>query len=304
MSEKKEHPIAVVARRTGLTAHVIRKWEQRYHVVAPSRSRGGRRLYSENDIHRLILLRRVVQSGRAIGQIAGLSEEKLREFLGAETGDDVTHPPSLEEVIGKSIDAAMRLDERELNNVLRLAAVDLGQNTVVEYLVPALMTRIGDLWQRGILRVVQEHLATAVVGSYLSQQLESINLPDSAPIALVATAAEQHHDLGARIAAVVAASAGWHAIFAGSNIPVEEIANAANSLKADIVLLGYTYPRDSRRLIADLVDLRSYVSDDVYIVAGGAAMAKIEFDSLPERVLPVRDFPELRELLLRLSRNR
>ena len=50
------HPIKVVENRTGLTAHTIRVWEKRYEVVAPGRSSGGHRLYSDRDVERLMLL--------------------------------------------------------------------------------------------------------------------------------------------------------------------------------------------------------------------------------------------------------
>ena len=50
---EKRHPIQVVAKRTGLTADVLRVWEKRYAVVEPGRSDGGHRLYSDLDVERL-----------------------------------------------------------------------------------------------------------------------------------------------------------------------------------------------------------------------------------------------------------
>ena len=57
-AEEARHPIQVVARRTGLSADVIRVWERRYGAVAPKRVAGGRRLYSDNDIKRFQRLER------------------------------------------------------------------------------------------------------------------------------------------------------------------------------------------------------------------------------------------------------
>ena len=51
------HPIQVVSRRTGLSQDVIRVWERRYHAVTPERSPTNRRLYSDDDVRRLALLR-------------------------------------------------------------------------------------------------------------------------------------------------------------------------------------------------------------------------------------------------------
>ena len=67
---EKRHPIQVAARRAGLSPHVLRAWEKRYgDVVAPGRSAGGRRLYSDADIERLRLLHEATRAGRRIGDV-------------------------------------------------------------------------------------------------------------------------------------------------------------------------------------------------------------------------------------------
>ena len=64
------HPIQVVVARTGLTAHVIRVWEKRYGAVIPQRTETNRRLYSEDQIGRLSLLRRL--SAKVFGILLSL----------------------------------------------------------------------------------------------------------------------------------------------------------------------------------------------------------------------------------------
>src|SRR5512140_3303769 len=69
------HPVRVVTRRTGLSVDVLRAWERRHQVVTPSRTPSGRRLYSDRDIERLVLLYRATLAGRSIGQVAPLGEK-------------------------------------------------------------------------------------------------------------------------------------------------------------------------------------------------------------------------------------
>ena len=76
-----------VARRTGLSAHVIRIWEKRYGAVQPERTGTNRRLYSEEQIERLSLLREITRAGHSIGPVAKLPTEKLRK-LAAEASRD------------------------------------------------------------------------------------------------------------------------------------------------------------------------------------------------------------------------
>ncbi|MDH3428172.1 MAG: MerR family transcriptional regulator, partial [Gemmatimonadota bacterium] len=79
-----EHPIQVVSHRTGLSADVLRAWERRYGAVRPDRSASRRRLYSDRDIERLILLRRATKAGRTIGQIATLPDDRLRQLVASD----------------------------------------------------------------------------------------------------------------------------------------------------------------------------------------------------------------------------
>jgi MerR family transcriptional regulator, light-induced transcriptional regulator len=71
----------VVVRRTGLNASLLRAWERRYGAVEPGRSDGGQRLYSEDDIRKLTLLREAVDAGHNISQVAELSLQGLRDLV-------------------------------------------------------------------------------------------------------------------------------------------------------------------------------------------------------------------------------
>ncbi len=70
--------IKTASLRTGLSAHVIRMWERRYRAVEPSRTRTRRRLYSDEEIERLSVLRDLTKAGHSIGNVARLPTGKLR----------------------------------------------------------------------------------------------------------------------------------------------------------------------------------------------------------------------------------
>jgi DNA-binding transcriptional MerR regulator len=73
--------IGAVSRLTGIPPDTLRVWERRYDLVTPMRSEGGGRLYSQDDVTRLGVIKRLVDNGHAIGTIAELSMEQLRERL-------------------------------------------------------------------------------------------------------------------------------------------------------------------------------------------------------------------------------
>ncbi len=73
--------IGAASRITGIPVDTLRIWERRYSVVSPRRSEGADRLYSSQDIKRLILIKQLTDEGHAIGSIAKLSNDKLQEQL-------------------------------------------------------------------------------------------------------------------------------------------------------------------------------------------------------------------------------
>lgn len=72
-----------VARMAGMPVATLRIWEQRYQAVRPSTAASGHRLYSSADVERATLLRRLTGQGRAIGLLASLETEQMREMMRA-----------------------------------------------------------------------------------------------------------------------------------------------------------------------------------------------------------------------------
>ena len=92
MSQTEDFSIGTVSRLTGISQHTLRVWERRHQAVESGRSEGGRRLYSNDDVERLTLLKALVDRGDRIGQIAGEETEVLRARL--ETYQDHSHTRS------------------------------------------------------------------------------------------------------------------------------------------------------------------------------------------------------------------
>ena len=116
MEEQKLFPIKVVSRLTGLSAHVIRKWEDRYQAVVPIRTETNRRLYSDHDVMKLKLLQKLTSFGYAIGQIGSFSVPKLQELAEA----DITQEKSDTEI---SMDSDQNLLSEAMEAVIKVNAV-------------------------------------------------------------------------------------------------------------------------------------------------------------------------------------
>lgn len=75
------HTIGVVSRQTGIHPETLRVWEKRYQLVVPTRTDTGRRVYSDEDLYRLSLVKQLVDQGYPPSGLANVSVEKLKERL-------------------------------------------------------------------------------------------------------------------------------------------------------------------------------------------------------------------------------
>jgi DNA-binding transcriptional MerR regulator/methylmalonyl-CoA mutase cobalamin-binding subunit len=283
---KQDHPIQVVARRTGLTPEVLRIWEKRYGVVTPVRTGTGRRLYSEEDIECLRLLRLATLSGRRIGDVATLSALQLRRLVAEDQAAETAAPPGRvattailhrgSSYLSSALAALEGLNARDLESLLTRALLELGAPTFLEEVIAPLVRRIGDLWHAGRLEPFEEHFATSVIRRILTEAMMDASGPRTAPVLLVATPTGEHHELGALMAGALAAAEGWRVVYLGTNLPAADIAGAAQRVRAAAVALSLVYLADAPGIPGELRHLRKRLPD-LPILAGGAAC--IAYDS-------------------------
>ena len=276
---KAHHPIKIVARRTGLSAHVIRIWEKRYGAVEPERTPTNRRLYSEAQVERLIWLRDLTRNGHGIGHVAKLSNEELQQ-LAKEAPAEISTVPEVPTgargaayFLQKCLASVEALDARKLDESLQEAATKLGALGLLQRVIAPLTEAIGNLWRNGAITAAHEHFASAVIRIFLGQAAKSFGASVDAPRIIVATPAGQIHELGALLAAAAAANLGWDVTYLGASLPAAEIAGAARQTRARAVALSLIYPEDDARLAGELTRLREALPPDVALLVGGRAMA-------------------------------
>lgn len=275
-----QHAIQAVVQRTGLTAHVIRIWEKRYGVVAPERTDTNRRLYSDEQIERLRLLRQLTQAGQSIGTIATLPLERLRQ-IAADTAGPPTTPPGRTAgperdpaamLLEAGVTAVRELDTAALGATLRQAELQLGGQGMLQRFAAPLAQTLGALWRDGTITAAHEHFATAVLRAHLARAVGDFATRADAPVLAVATPVGQLHELGALLAAAAAANLGWRVIYLGASLPAAEIAGAAVQRKARAVALSLVYPHDDPALPPALELLRELLPASTALLVGGRAV--------------------------------
>jgi MerR family transcriptional regulator, light-induced transcriptional regulator len=308
------YPVQVVVRQTGLTPHVLRAWEKRYGAVRPTRSESGRRLYSDQDIRRLRLLSQITKQGHPIGSIAKLSDEDLdnltqqttfprreRRPRGAKSGSNRERAA----IVRDCIAVIQRFDTDGLNRILKRTVMEVGYTATVRQVIGPLAQRLGDLWSEGVIQTSHEHFASGIIRAFLLDPARQYSgaAPDAA--ALVASTLQgQLHELGAIMAAALAAERGWRVIYLGASLPALEIASVAMKSGARVVALSMVYPEAEPRIEAELRELRDHLPRSTPILIGGSGAESYRAVIEELQVQIIEDFADFQLALTKIRATR
>ena len=304
------HSIGVAADRTGLTVHQLRAWERRHGAVEPERSDGGHRLYTDRDLRRLRLLGELTERDRRIGQLAALSTDALASLLerdrAADGGppartDGASEPRRLTAACREAIEAVESFDVDRLESVVSSASLKHDLRTYVDGLVVPVLTEVGRRWHAGGLGIAQEHLASGVFSRSLQHLLEGTASRRGAPGIVVATPSGHRHEIGAMVAAAMAAVEGWRVVFLGADVPAVEIARAAREVEARAVALSLVYGPDGSSPEDELERLRSELPASVAVLVGGRGATGVAADGSGGELTVVDDFGAFGERLRELD---
>ena len=236
LSKKPRHLIQVVGRRTGISSDVIRAWERRYNAVVSNRTETNRRLYTDDDIEKLTLLKRAINAGRRIGDIAQLSYDDLFELvMGDESNATRSYQrPSTGTVMELFDEAALAIDEmnsNKLDTALSNAIAMLSTTDfLMEFLKP-LHTYINDECSRGSLRYIQEKFAKVSMRNCLSNLYTKFrSAKDQGPRMIIGSLTSEDESIDTLMHIIVAQNIGWDVTYVGNSVPHDEMTYMANKI--------------------------------------------------------------------------
>ena len=265
--------IAAVARRTGIGADTLRKWERRYGVLRPSRTAGGQRRYDERDVARVEWLRDRLAEGFRIGEAAALLE--------TDHADAESSAAGLRDAI---VAAVAKTDTRRLAALVEQSFTLYDVETAVEEIVAPALRRVGDGWQDGAERIAEEHMLSEVVMARLRTLLGD-RRPAVRGTAVLACAPGERHELGLLALAVLLQADGWLAVYLGADTPLESAVTTAIRTNADLLCLSASDATARAELEAELAAVE--VPEKLIVVTGGAMDAR-ETPRLAEAVAELR----------------
>ncbi|MCB9795291.1 MAG: cobalamin B12-binding domain-containing protein [Alphaproteobacteria bacterium] len=273
--------------------NTLRTWERRYGFPSPERSEGGHRLYRATILERLRLVSRALTAGHRAGQILGLSEGELRALLGMPVH---ALPDDAELPIRRWIDAARELEGDVLDAGFRVEAARKGVMSFLTQRAAPFITSMGDAWERGELRVFQEHFASERLRDFLVSVWRPMSDQAMGPWAVCTTLPGERHFMGLHMAAAVVALSGWRVLFLGVDTPLAEQLACMEQCEAEALMISVSVASEPDAAREHVARLRSGLPEEVEVLVGGRGA--------PPGVAGVCYIDDLRELEIWAGRRR
>jgi methanogenic corrinoid protein MtbC1 len=261
--------IAAVAKRTGIPADTLRKWEQRYGVLRPTRSDGGHRRYSDVDVGRVEWLKARLDEGYRISEAAAM--------LGGGSLEAPKTPAKLRDAI---YEAVVESDLPRIRSLLDQAfAVQHISRTLNQVIAP-LLTRTGEGWAAGELTVAQEHVLSAEVRA----RLDPLAISSASGVrgaVVLACAPGERHELGLLMLAAMLRADGWRVVFLGGDTPVDGAVAMARHVGAAALCISAAMPDRLERLRDELASAE--LPDETALFLGGRGVSEQDAAKLGAR---------------------
>jgi DNA-binding transcriptional MerR regulator len=269
--------ISQLAQFSGIKAHTIRVWEQRYNALNPQRSEGNTRYYDNSQLRRLLNIVSLVDEGNRVSELCTLSDEELSRRVQA--FDSLKFPKGPEEYyISQLILAGINYDEWHFEKIFAHCLLRLGmKHTYLKILYP-MTARMGLMWSHGTFSPAYEHFNSNLLRQKLFTAIDS--LPPASPKAegwLLFLPEDEFHELGLLFAQYMIKSSGQRAVYLGANLPMEGIANAVEQIQPDSLLLfliHYDLPERTQQYLDDLAS--SYRVNNIYVSGNPSLLGRLK----------------------------
>lgn len=247
MSTTGRYTMRTIARLTRFTPATLRAWEKRHGLLAPERSEGKQRLYTENDLIVLRRVRELIEEGRSIGEIARIGRESLLRQTSVPNPAPLHGSPQgpveaddqLVRLREAMVEAACAIDQASMEQALdRTFTLFSGDVAIHQVLQPAARI-IGELWQQNRCSVAGEHMASSSMGHRLRSFVETARPTGvNAPRVICACFPDENHELGLLIVAYHLGRLGYNVTYLGARLPLEDLEKACRKIQPRAVFLS------------------------------------------------------------------
>ena len=276
--------IKTVANMTGLSTHLIRKWEERYNLIHPQRGPNGYRTFSEDDVQFLLYLKSQLTNGETIGQLAESGEGHLRQTMRDISYSCPGLPDQLKAEGRKVLQAAQTHDDDAIQRTIASWILQLGLEDAMDIILFPLLRHIGELWHQGKISISAENSVSRIIRLQLLNSLVKHSSREEKQ-ALIACVPWDSHEIAPLTVTLLLQKNGWHATYLGPNVSFEVLQMALRRRHPDLMILSSTTEPDFQTGQTWIETMVHRFQPHCRVMAGGTGFRGLS-DSLANNGIP------------------
>lgn len=262
---------------SGIKAHTIRVWEQRYNALTPDRSEGNTRYYDNTQLRRLLNIVSLLSLDYKVSELCAKTDTELYKLL------DKTYntPPTADAVneyhISRLIAAGMNFDEGSFDKIFSHCILKMGFKQTYNDVIYPMLVRVGLLWTTDRITPAYEHFISNLVRQKMFTAIDS--LPPASVTAqrwVLFLPENEFHEIGLLFAHYLLRESGRKVIYLGSNIPLDTLKHVANETQSSHLMSFLVHRQTPEAIHTYMNDLKSFFpKNSIYIAAGNKLLEEV-----------------------------
>lgn len=276
---------------SGIKAHTLRIWEQRYNLLLPKRTDTNIRFYDDADLKLILNVALLNDNGYKISKIAGMSNAEMREEVIRLTEKTLTHDDQIHALTICMIE----MDEERFDKVLSTNILKIGFEQTMLNIIYPFMSKIGVLWQTGAINPAQEHFMSNLIRQKLIVAIDAQMYKGGGKKFLLYLPEGEHHEISILFAAYLIKLKGHKVIYLGQSTPDDDLDSVYNLHLPEFLMTVIT-TSPSAENVQEYIDTLSERFHNAQIIVSGYQIVGQDI-KLPKNVKSLNYIRQVREYL-------
>ncbi len=219
---------------SGIKAHTIRIWEQRYQLIDPKRTDTNIRYYDDRDLKLILNVALLKNNGFKISKIAEMSEGEMQREVFKFTETNLRYPEQIHALTISMVD----LDESRFEKIMSTNILKLGFEKTMLNIIYPFLSKIGILWQTGAINPAQEHFISNLVRQKLIVAIDGqfVEKNENAKKYILYLPEGELHELSLLFADYIIKSRQNQGVYLGQSLPFPDLKEVCEMHKPDFIL--------------------------------------------------------------------
>jgi MerR family transcriptional regulator, light-induced transcriptional regulator len=276
---------------SGIKAHTLRIWEQRYDLLSPKRTDTNIRYYDDGDLKLILNVALLNDNGFKISKIAVMSDAEMREEVVKLTEKSLTHDDQIHALTICMIE----MDEERFDKVLTTNIIKIGFEQTMMNIIYPFMSKIGVLWQTGSINPAQEHFISNLVRQKLIVAIDGQIYKGGGKKFLLYLPEGELHEVSILFAAYLIKARGHKVIYLGQNTPKEDLLAVYKLHNPEFILTVIT-TSPSAEFVQEYIDALSERFSKAQILLSGYQIVGQDL-KFPKNVKTMNYIRQIKEYL-------